>query len=209
MEVDLEAFIKSVTMLVVLLNPLLMSIYLMDLIQGLEGRVFVSTLVRGSLIATVVFCLFAIAGDSLFRDVFQVRFASFLIFGGLLFVLIGIQFVHRGPEALSNLRGQPEHLAGSIAMPFMVGPGTVSASVLAGARLPVTWSFVAIGLAMVITVVGLLVIKWLHGFVRQRNASLVSRYIDIVGRASALLIGTIAIDMILNGIELWWRDWQD
>jgi multiple antibiotic resistance protein len=62
---------------------------------------------------------------------------------------------------------------------------------------------VAILTAMATTVVGLIAIKAVHTRVKQRNAELVDRYVDIVGRACALLIGTIAIDMVLSGLELW------
>lgn len=208
MEAELDVFVRSTTLLVVLLNPFLMSVYLIDLIESLDDKTFFSTLVRGVVIATTVFCLFAIGGDAIFSELLQVRFASFLIFGGIVFIVIGLRFIQVGPEALSELRGRPEHIAGSIAMPFMIGPGTVSASVLAGARLPVLWALAAIGAAMLIMVVGLLAIKWIHGFVKERNAGLVERYVDIIGRASALLIGTIAVDMVLTGFELWWNAWR-
>jgi small neutral amino acid transporter SnatA (MarC family) len=185
-----------------------MSIYLLDLIEKLEDETFLAALIRGVVIATIVFSVFAVGGDAIFSNVLQVRFASFLIFGGIVFLVVGLRFIQVGPEALAELRGNPEHIAGSIAMPFMIGPATVSASVLAGARLPILWAVGSIAGAMVVMVLGLLAIKWLHGVVRQRNAGLVERYVDIVGRASALLIGTIAVDMVLNGIELWWTAWR-
>mgnify|MGYP001553869858 FL=1 len=208
MEADFNTFARSTTLLVVLLNPFLMSIYLLDLIEKLDDETFFATLIRGVVIATIVFSVFAVGGDAIFSNVLQVRFASFLIFGGIVFLVVGLRFIQVGPEALAELRGNPEHIAGSIAMPFMVGPATVSASVLAGARLPILWAVGSIAAAMAVMVLGLLAIKWLHGVVRQRNAGLVERYVDIVGRASALLIGTIAVDMVLNGIELWWAAWR-
>ncbi len=198
-----EPFVKSAALLAVLLNPFLMSIYLLDLIESLDDNTFARTLVRGAVIATGVFCVFAAGGDAIFSDLLQVRFASFLIFGGVLFLLIGIRFAQQGPAALSQLRGSPEHLAGSVAMPFMVGPGTVSASILAGARLPLHWALLSIVAGMLVTVVGLVVLKAIHTRAKERNTKLVDRYIDLVGRASALLIGTIAIDMILTGLETW------
>ncbi|WP_219907911.1 MarC family protein [Enhygromyxa salina] len=206
MAFELDPFMKSTMLLVVLLNPFLMSIYLLDMIQTLDDRTFNQILTRGSLIATGVFCVFAAGGDAIFQDVLQVRFASFLVFGGILFLLIGVRFAQDGPEALTQLRGAPGHLAGAIAMPFMVGPGTVSASILAGARLPVVWALVSIVAAMSVTVGGLVVLKAIHTRVQQRNVELVDRYVDVIGRASALLIGTIAIDMVLSGLELWARD---
>jgi small neutral amino acid transporter SnatA (MarC family) len=208
MEADFNTFARSTTLLVVLLNPFLMSVYLLDLIEKLDDETFFATLIRGVVIATIVFSLFALGGDAIFSDLFQVRFASFLIFGGIVFLVVGLRFILAGPQALAELRGDPEHVAGSIAMPFMIGPATVSASVLAGARLPILWAVGSIAAAMVVMVLGLLAIKWLHGVVRQRNARLVERYVDIIGRASALLIGTIAVDMVLNGIELWWAAWR-
>lgn len=208
MEADFGTFVKATTLLGVLLNPFLMSIYLLDLIETLDHEAFFATLMRGVGIATIVFSVFAVGGDAIFSDLFQVRFASFLIFGGLVFLVIGLRFIQIGPEAIAEMRGKPEHIAGSIAMPFMIGPATVSASVLAGARLPILWALGSIAVAMAGMVLGLLTIKWLHGVVTQRNTALVERYVDIIGRASALLIGTIAVDMVLNGIELWWAAWH-
>ncbi|MEN8686191.1 MAG: hypothetical protein AB1Z50_01385 [Desulfuromonadales bacterium] len=49
--------------------------------------------------------------------------------------MIGMQFVFKGPEAIKNMRGKPEHIAGAIAMPIMIAPGKVSASILAGQQL--------------------------------------------------------------------------
>lgn len=207
MDSEIDAFVKSTTLLVVLLNPFLMSIFLIDLIENLDDRTFFTTLTRGVIIATSVFWLFALGGDAIFSDVLQVRFASFLIFGGIVFIVIGLRFIQVGPEALSELRGPPQHIAGSIAMPFMIGPGTVSACVVTGARLPITWALGSIAIAMLVMVVGLLAIKWLYGLVKERNGALVERYIDIIGRVSALLIGTIAVDMVLTGIERWWDAW--
>ncbi len=198
-----NAFLDSTLLLFVLLNPFLMSIYLLDLIETLEGRVFRRVLVRGTLIAATVFVLFAWAGDAVFSQVLQVRFSAFLIFGGVVFLIVAVQYVMQGSDAIRGLRGSPEHLAGSIAMPFMIGPGTVSASILAGSRLPVMWAALAVLAALTFTVLGVVLLKLIHDFAKTRHEPLVNRYIDVVGRVSAFVIGTIAIDMILRGIDLW------
>lgn len=38
----------------------------------------------------------------------------------------------QGADTIGEMRGAPEHLAGTIAMPFMIGPGTISAAVVTG-----------------------------------------------------------------------------
>jgi len=56
----------SFLLLFALLNPFLMSIYLIDLITDLGIRVFARVLVRGALLSAVVFTLFAWGGDAIF-----------------------------------------------------------------------------------------------------------------------------------------------
>jgi small neutral amino acid transporter SnatA (MarC family) len=139
----------------------------------------------------------------LFSNILQVQFASFQIFGGIIFLLIGIQFMFTGPEAIRKMRGKPEHIAGAIAMPIMIGPSTVSASILTGSRLPPVWAVIAIIVAMIVTVTSLLLLKHLHDLVRPRNARLIERYLEIMGRVTALVIGTFSIEMIMRGLQTW------
>ena len=126
--------IQSVSLLLALLNPFLVIVYLLDVVQKLDHKVFRLVLIRAGLIASAVFCCFALVGDIIFSSIIQAEFASFQIFGGLVFLLIGLQFVFRGPMAIEILRGESEHLAGAIAMPVLIGPGTISASVFIGKR---------------------------------------------------------------------------
>lgn len=208
-----EPYIASLLLFLALLNPFMMSVYLIDLITDLPRALFVRVLARGALISGAVFALFAWSGDAIFSDVLQVRFASFQIFGGIVFLLIGARLVLTGADAMRAMRGQPEHIAGSIAMPFMIGPGTVSASVVVGARLPVLHAIAIIAAALAATVALVAAIKLAHDALRERNAQLINRYMEIVGRVSALLIGTFAVDMIFEGLGTWLQDpapqWTD
>lgn len=198
-----QSFISSVTLLLMLLNPFLLILYLIDLVQDLDKDQFRNVLIRAGLISTSVFSIFALVGDALFEDILQARFASFQIFGGIIFLLIGIQFMFTGPSALRAIRGAPEHIAGSIALPIMIGPGTVSASVLAGSRLSPGLAVLSIALSVLVTVVTILLLKRLYDFVLPRNAKLIERYIEVMGRITALVIGTFAIEMIMQGLAGW------
>jgi len=199
----MEAYTSSFLLLFTLLNPFLMSIYLLDLIHDLETRTFARVLVRGSSIAGLAFAFFAWTGDTLFSRYLQVHFASFQVFGGVVFLLIGVRFVFEGVGTIRRLRGTAEHVAGSIAMPFMIGPGTVSASVVVGARLPLLGAITTIAAAMVATVGMVLVLKIVHDRVKESSARLTDRYVEVVGRISALLIGTFSVEMIMGGLTSW------
>ena len=197
------SFTKSFALLLMLLNPFLMIVYLIDLVQDLESRTFNRVLVRAGLISSGIFIIFALLGNTIFADVLQARFESFQIFGGIVFLIIGIRFVFSGTEAMKVLRGRPEHIAGAIAMPIMIGPATISASILAGNSLNGGMATLAILLAVGLSVVVVMGLKRLHDYVRPRHEGLVERYIEIMGRVTALVVGTFAIEMIMQGLRSW------
>ena len=194
--------LKSASLLFVLLNPFLMSIYLISLIKELSLREFTLVMVRAHIISGLAFVLFAVAGESIFENVFQVRFASFLIFGGIIFLLIGIRSVFSGKMALIETRGNPEHIAGAVAMPFMIAPGTLGASVLIGSTLPNGMAATAIFIAVLASLVSIMVFKLIHDPVKKRNERLLNRYVEIIGRVVDLFTGTYAIEMIARGLEI-------
>lgn len=198
----MATFLTSATLLFVLLNPFMMSVYLNELVDRLEFGVFKGVVIRASLIATVVFVVFALVGDVFFSHILQARFAALLIFGGVVFLIIGLKMMLLGAQSLEFLRGDPEYLSSTVAMPFMVGPGTLSASLVAGSRMEPWWAAVAILVAMIAAVLSLLVFKAIIDFVRKKREKLVRRYFDIAGRMSALIIGTLAVEMIIQGVEI-------
>lgn len=198
-----DSFSQSVLFLLVLINPFLVSVYLIDLIRGLELPVFTRILTRAMIISTIAYIAFAWGGDRIFQDVFQVRFAAFQTFGGVVFLLIAVRSMLVGGQVMIELRGDPEHLAGAIAMPFMIGPATVSACVLIGAQSPLWKASLGIVTAVLATTVVLLGLKIVFDRVRERNYRLIERYMDIVGRVSAILLGTIAVEMIFRGLDSW------
>lgn len=195
--------LRSTALLLVLLNPFLVIIYVIDVVQKLQYSQFVKVMIRAGIIATIVFWCFAILGDTIFSNFVQAEFASFQIFGGIVFLLIGLQFVFRGPKAIKILRGESEYLTGAIAMPVLIGPGTISASVIIGERNDIFPSCIAVLAAVVISILIIIALKALHDFVRPRKEPLIERYIEIVGRITALFVGTVSIQMIMDGLRTW------
>ena len=196
-------FLKSTALLLTLLNPFLVIIYLVDVVQKLKRKQFRLVLVRAGLIASTVFCSFAILGDTIFTGLMQVEFASFQIFGGIIFLLIGIQFVFHGQTAIEILRGESEHIAGSIAMPVLIGPGTISACVIIGKRHEPLVACTVVVTAVLICLIAIILLKFIYDLVNQTREALINRYIEIAGRITALYVGTVAIDMIMKGLQTW------
>ena len=117
--------------------------------------------------------------------------------------MIGLQFAFKGTSAIEVLRGKSQHLVGAIAMPVLIGPGTLSASVVIGKRLEPLVACCAILLAVGISVSLMLLLKQLHDHVNATREELVQRYIEIAGRVTALYVGTVSIEMIMQGLQTW------
>ena len=199
----MDELLRSWGLMFTLLNPFLLIIYLLNIIERLNFSEFNKVLARAGIIASLIFFCFIFLGDALFSDVFQVEFASFQIFGGIIFLVIGLQFVFKGPEAIEILQGESKHLVGAIAMPVLIGPGTISASVIVGKRHEFLTACGVVLVAVVSSLVMILILKLIHDWVRARYEPLIERYIEIAGRVTALYIGAVSIEMIMQGTSAW------
>lgn len=195
--------LKYSTFLLILLNPFLVIVYLIDIMRKLSFTRFRNVLIRAGIISTLVFILFALLGDVIFSDVIHANFASFQIFGGIVFLLIGLQFVFKGGTAIEGLRGESKYVAGAIAMPILIGPGTISYSVIIGEHLAKIDATLSIIIAITVSVSIMILLKRLHDYIQPKSEELIERYFDISGRITSLVIGTISIDMIMKGINAW------
>lgn len=199
----MEQFQQSFLLIFVLLNPFILSVYLLSIIKGVELRQFIQLMTRAGLISFAVFFLFAWLGELVFDSVLQVRFLAFMIFGGITFLIIGIRLILGIGPPMDTINPQSKEIAGAIAMPFIVGPGTISASVIAGTQLGIANSTMAIALGLGCALGSIILFKVLHDFVQTRKERYVERYVEIAGRITALFTGSFAVDMILKGLERW------
>ncbi|MBU2713001.1 MarC family protein [Zooshikella harenae] len=195
--------IESGMLLLALLNPFLLIVYLVGPMKKLDQTQFRQVLIRAGIIAGIVFCCFAVLGDVIFSTIIHAEFASFQMFGGLVFIIIGLQFVFKGPTAIEILQGEAAHISGAIAMPVLIGPGTISASVIIGKRHDPFLACVIVLVAVFASVAIVVLLKTLHDYVQVRRETLIERYIEIVGRITALYVGTVAVEMVMNGIRAW------
>jgi len=198
-----KVFLHSTALLLIILNPLLLIIYVIGLVQDLSLRAFADVLIRGGLIAAGIFAAFALLGDLVFATFLQAEFASFQIFGGLIFLVVGINFMLKGTQAIAGLRGPLRSAAVSVAMPILVGPASVSASVIIGKALSPLLAVLSVTLAVGVSIAVMIALKHLHDWVKPRGEQLVERYIEIAGRLVAFIVGTYAVEMIMKGTIVW------
>lgn len=196
----------NVTLLMLmLLNPFLIVIYLTDIMKSSSNVLFSNIMIMAGLISIAIFSIFALLGEFIFERLLQADIASFQIFGGIVFLIIALKFMFFGEMAISNLRAESKSISSSIAMPILVGPGTIGVSILAGKKLDPHYAVLAIFASVAISIAIIIILKIVFDYLSSKKEGIVEKYVEISGKIGALIIGTYAIDMIFKGIAVWIR----
>jgi multiple antibiotic resistance protein len=185
----------------VVLNPFSQALFLWDLMRSTERREFAAIYFRASLLSLGVYALFALTGEFLFIEVFQVRIEAFRIFGGLIVFIISVRYFTHGSGSAQFFQGKPSQIASSISIPFMVGPATIWISIVIGRSLPAPLDVLTIAAVLGVNFALVCLAQVLIARMRDSSDSLLASYFTILMRTSALFIGAIGIEMILAGLE--------
>lgn len=188
-----------------ILNPFALCLYMVGVVEDLDMRSFVRVLVGASLISMVAFWICALAGDSLLSNLLGIRPAAMRIFGGIIFFVVGYNYVLRGFRATEMLRGRVEELPSAIALPYMIGAGTITQAILVGKQ-HVWWeAMLVLLIGIVVTFVVLLGFKVLHDRMHKRREAVFERYVNILARLNGLLIGAISTEMVVSSLHVLWE----
>lgn len=201
MEIDIAACLRLAAYFFVILNPFSQALFLWDLMRETTFREFASVYSRASLLSFGVYALFALTGELLFIDVFQVRIDSFRIFGGLVVFLISIRYFTGGAGSNQFLRGKPTEVAAGISVPFMVGPATIWVSIMIGRQIATPIDLLTIAAVLAVNFALVAVSQVFVARLGDSRDSLLGSYFTILMRTSALFIGAIGVEMILAGLE--------
>jgi multiple antibiotic resistance protein len=187
-----------------ILNPFALCLYLAGVMDDLQFRVFVRVLLWASIISMVVFWVFAFTGEPLLVEFLGVRPEALRIFGGIIFFIIAYNYVTRGYRATEVLRGSLEELPSAIALPFMIGAGTITEAMLLGKRHGPYLSMFLLFLGLCVCFVVVIGFKLVKDFLKDEREKIFERYVNILSRINGLLIGAISADMVVSGIKKLW-----
>lgn len=187
-----------------ILNPFALCLYLTGVMDDLEPRTFVKVLFWASFISLVVFWIFAIVGERLLVDFLSVRTEALRIFGGIIFFIVAYNYVTKGYRAAEMLRGNLEELPSAIALPFMIGAGTITQAILLGEKHGPYLSMFLLFIGLLISFLIVAIFKLVRDRLKRAKEKVFERYVNILSRINGLLIGAISTEMVISGIkELW------
>ncbi len=187
---------------VVMINPIALFLYLLPIMEELEHKEFAKVMFKATFISFMIYFIFFLFGDVIFTRVFQINFESFRIFGGIVLFSFAYFYIVKGQKAMLRMKENLDDLANEIALPFMVGAGTISLAILMKEKLDYA---LGIGTLILATFVSFNIVMGLK-FVRDRlkNERLriaFDKNMEIAVRLNGFFVGAIGIDMMNTGIR--------
>ncbi|MGM0621389.1 MAG: MarC family protein [Bacteroidota bacterium] len=194
--------ISSIVEILVMLNPFALFLYLEPIRKDLTHKSFMMVIFKASLISFIICLAFFFLGDSIFRKVFQIDFESFRIFGGIIIFSYAYFFIVRGQKALIMIKENLDDLASEIALPFMVGAGTISLSILLSQKHSITIGALSLVIIFGINFLTLYTLKRFRDSIDGRKfKTAFDKNMEVLLRLNGFFIGAIGINMVLTGIQ--------
>lgn len=189
--------------LLVLINPFALFVYLNPIIEQVGTKVFLRhVLLYASIISYLILTVFVLSGTAIFDRVLGIHFGAFRIFGGIVLLTIALIFIIQGDRSMIALRGSLTSLASEIALPYMVGAGTISMSVLAGEALPSTVSMLVLTAAIVVnyvTIVLLVLLKF--RFLSEALKAAFDNMMEVFLRINGFFVGAFGVNLVVQGVQ--------
>ena len=193
--------IAAIFSFLVMLNPFALFLYLKPVMHDLSDADFRAVFLKASLISFFIFLVFLLFGDVVFQKVFRINFESFRIFGGIVLFSLAYIFIVQGKKAFIQIKGDLHDLASEIALPFMVGAGTISLTILMADRLVLWQGVLSLALIMGINFAVIMGLKQIRqGMRSKRVQTAFDKNMELLLRINGFFVGAIGIDMVVTGI---------
>lgn len=193
--------LSSIIEILVMLNPFALFLYLEPIRKDLSHRDFMIVILKASAISFIICLTFFFFGDVIFEQVFRIDFEAFRIFGGIIIFSYAYFFIVKGQKALIMIKENLDDLASEIALPFMVGAGTLSLSILLSQKHSILIGSLSLVIIFVINFLTIFFLKKMRDSIEGRKfKTAFDKNMEVLLRLNGFFIGAIGINMILDGI---------
>ena len=194
--------IAAIVSFLVMLNPFALFLYLKPVMKDLSDADFRSVFLKASIISFSIYLVFLLFGDLVFQKVFRINFESFRIFGGIVLFSFSYMFIVQGKKAFIQIKGDLHDLASEIALPFMVGAGTISLTVLMSEQLELWQGAVALALIMLINYLTIMGLKQVRRTMPSQKFQIAfDKIMELLLRVNGFFLGAIGVDMVVTGVN--------
>ncbi len=198
----LTIMLSTIIAFLVMINPFALFLYLEPVRKDLNHKDFLKVIAKATVISFLVCLIFFYLGNFVFQNIFKINIESFRIFGGIILFSFSYLFIVKGQEALIMMKEDLDNLASEIALPFMVGAGTISLSILLSQKMSY---FLGTTTLIIIFIINFLLLMFLIQMRRMIDTKRIKIAFDknmgVLLRLNGFFIGTMGVDMILTGIN--------
>lgn len=193
--------IELIIYFLALLNPFALFIYLLPLKRAVDFRVYSHILARASVIAFIIYAFFAVFGDAFFTSVLKISFDSFRIFGGIVLIAFALSFIIQGKESMITTKGELSKIATEVALPFMVGAGTITLSIILGNRLGAVNAVFALLIIMLVNFLVVFLLAYFRQALNSKAKDVMDHNLDVFLRINGFIAGAFGVDLVVTGIQ--------
>lgn len=194
--------LSSIIEFLVMLNPFALFLYLEPIRKDLSHKNFLIVILKATIISLTICTIFFFTGDVIFRKVFQIDFESFRIFGGIIIFSYAYFYIVKGQKALIMIKENLDDLASEIALPFMVGAGAISLSILLSQKHTALTGAIMLAIIFILNFGVLYVLKILRDSLEKRKfKTAFDKNMEVLLRLNGFFIGAIGVNMVLTGIQ--------
>ena len=159
-------------------------------------------ILKASLISMSVCYVFFYAGEFIFDSILQIDFESFRIFGGIIIFSYAYIFIVNGQKAMIIIKENLDDLASEIALPFMVGAGSISLSILLSRAHSLTVGSGVLFIVFLLNFFVLFLLKSIRDSLEGRRLKTAyDKNMEVLLRLNGFFIGAIGINMMLTGFR--------
>ena len=201
-----DTFIESTLLMFVAIDPISLIPIFAGLTSGLNKEQIRSIYTRATLVSFFVLSAFWLFGTSIL-DVMNISMDSFKIIGGLFLIVIAFQMVfeqrqERRQSTADNAIDDETIKSIAIfplAIPLIAGPGAMATSLLLSKEEYANFADAAISYLPILTVLFIAILAmWLSSKLATKLGPTI---ITVVQKIFGLLLGALAIEFVIDGIQ--------
>jgi len=191
----LKVFLSCFVAFIALVNPIQKVFVMTSLQRQFDSKSTTTISLKSTMTALIILVLFLFVGEVVFNYVFHIELMAFQITCGVVLFYNGISGLQKGLFIkLEKNMTIKDITAVPIAIPMIAGPATITAAVTFPADYGRLHTIIAIVAALGVNLLFMLFAAKIGKFLNRYN--LMNPLIRIFG----LIVATIGVQMILNGI---------
>lgn len=195
--------VKFLVAMIIMINPLgSLSIFLQLTERYTQAHQRATAVKCGLAIAVIMVISLWIGAQVL--DLLGISIPSFRFAGGIILLFVGLSMIQSQESAVSHTPAddvaaekQTSIAVVPMALPIIIGPGTISTLVIASNDYPLFWYKSWLSLLCLILALGMALILYYGGTIARTVGDSVMK---VITRIMGMLIMSIAVGMLANGL---------